>query len=134
MGLDISGEAIQQALAKRKESQNVVFETHDLEFGYVTSGNYDVIVMVRYVNLELLAGLPEILNDDGVIVTEQHLAVETDRVLSGPMDPNFRVAPGLLKAAVPQMTVLHEYEGFAVDPLGEEVALSQLVVSKRDDA
>lgn len=130
LGVDISEVALQQARAKQKDSHSVLFESHDLESGFSSSINFDVIVMVRYVNHELLASLPAILNVNGMIITEQHLAIETDRELSGPMDPRFRVEPGSLKAAIPGLRLVHEFEGFAIDPLGEEVALSQLVAVK----
>ena len=129
--VDISDVAIDQARNKQSASPEIDFVVHDLEIGYTPTGKYDLIVMVRYVNLRLLGQMAEWLTDHGVIVTEQHLAIETDRPLSGPTNPKFRVQPGALKTTVAQLDVIHEFEGFITDPSGDESAVSQLIVCNR---
>lgn len=86
---------------------------------------YELIVMVRYVNMALLADLIARVGERGCLLCEEHL--RTRREVAGPRSAEFRLAPNqLLHAAAPLRVVFYR-EGIVVDPDGREAALAQLI-------
>jgi len=123
-----------ERLARDANERGLVVETcaADLERGLPAAiagrAAYDLIVMVRYVNLPLIASLIDKLTDGGIFVSEQHL--RTDLEVVGPTNPAFRLEPNaLLRAAAPLRA--HYYrEGIVTDPDGRRAALAQIVASR----
>lgn len=129
-GIDISEVAIELASAASLPSdQRPVYSVQDLENPEIED-KYDVIIMVRYVNLDLLATLDTYLRPNGVLMVEEHLSIENVANLTGPKDPSFRVARGVLRARLQNFRVVHEFEDIAHDPDGNTVALSQIVARR----
>jgi len=94
----------------------------------LADSDYDLIVMVRYVNMPLIAALAERLGDGGGLVCEQHL--KTSRDVVGPRNPAYRLAPNELLSAVGDLRVLFYREGIVADPDGREAALAQLIACR----
>ncbi|HEY5624700.1 MAG TPA: SAM-dependent methyltransferase, partial [Gammaproteobacteria bacterium] len=101
----------------------------DLETAELPAGPYDLIVMVRYTNANLIRRLPPLLADGGCFLCEEHL--ETDAEVVGPSDPAFRVAPGALRDLVSGLEILHYGEGLFTDPDGRTAALARLLARRQ---
>ena len=103
----------------------------DLEAGIPDSvalgTGYDLIVMVRYVNMPLLASLTARLAPGGVLISEQHL--KTDEEVVGPRSAAYRLAPNELLDTASDLRVHYYREGIVTDPDGRRAALAQLVAS-----
>ena len=89
------------------------------------TGDFDLIVWVRYIHRTLMPHLLARLRTGGVLVCEQHL--RSDAPVAGPTSASFRLEPGELAQSAVELRVLHAYEGPSVDPDGRRVALAQLV-------
>ena len=100
----------------------------DLDDGFEASGDYDLIVNIRYVNLPLVSMLVESLRPGGVLVIEQHLVTDADVI--GPRNPAFRVSRGQLGGVASGMVVRQIDEGMFDDPDGRRAALARLVARK----
>ena len=108
----------------------------DLEAGQSVvwpAGRYELIVIVRYVNQELLGHLFERLGDGGVLLCEQHVDSAEDVI--GPKNPAFRLRHNELlrnamRVAAEDGRVLYYREGVVTDPDGRQAALSQLVMRR----
>ena len=106
----------------------------DLEAGFTPMRDYDVIVNIRYVQLDLVAALLPFLRPDGVLVVEQHLrqaprAGQAAAVV-GPSNPAFRVAPGALARLAGGLDIAHLEEGCFTDPDGGVAALARLIARR----
>lgn len=129
--IDISPVALERA-ALLPGASGVCWSNVDLDQPTppIPAGPYDLIVLVRYVNLRIYPMLIEQLADHGVLLTEQHL--QTTAEVTGPRNPDFRVAPGALRRLCRELQPLYEFEGLLTDPDQRPVALVQLVAQKRD--
>ncbi|MCY3729990.1 MAG: class I SAM-dependent methyltransferase [Rhodospirillaceae bacterium] len=96
---------------------------------FLTAAQYDLVLMIRYTNLPLLDVLQSVLRKGGYLIVEEHLL--TDEAVAGPKNPDFRVAPGALKAAAAGLEVVAYREGLIDDPDGRPVALAQLIARRR---
>ena len=129
-GIDISNVAIELAsAASSKSDQKPSYEVQDLENSQI-QGNFDLIVMVRYVNFDLVSKFDAHLRPNGVVIIEEHLFRNDIPDLAGPKDPSFRVDAGSLRSRLKNVRILHEFEGLTQDPDGNKVALSQIVARK----
>lgn len=90
--------------------------------------DYDVIVVMRYVNLPLMRQLTRRLRPGGHLVSEQHL--RTGRDVIGPRNPAFRLEANALLAAAAGLRVLWYREGLVADPDGRLAALAQLIACR----
>ena len=90
---------------------------------------YSLIIMFRFVALDLLPVLPEILEVGGSLIIEEHLQWR-DEIVTGPTNEKFRVAPGELTRITDGLKVLYKYEGLVTEPDGGLAALSQLHMVK----
>ena len=131
IGIDISDVAIAQARELASGLDNVDFIVADLDNGVGLEQHFDLIVMVRYVNLELMQALPDLLVPGGAILIEEHLRWDDpDLELAGPQNPDFRTDPGAVAQALSSLETLHSFEGLVNDPLGELSALAQFIGTK----
>ena len=111
------------------EASHINWIQQDLEDA--TSRNfarYQLIVMMRYVNLPLLRSVTDNLVPGGFVLCEEHMRSEEDVV--GPRNPAFRVASGALKETLIELTPIHYNEGVIVDPNGDRSAVAQIIARK----
>jgi tellurite methyltransferase len=124
--IDISGDALLRA---RETAQRAALKLnwieHDLDEPLPLDARYQLILVVRYVNLPLIQRLAASLAPGGFLVCEEHLVTEADVV--GPTNPAFRVAPGDLLAAAGGLKIHYLQEGVVAEPDGRFAALAQLV-------
>lgn len=125
-GVDISGEALSRA-RRSADARGVEVEwiERDLDTGPGVQGPFDLIVLIRYVDLALLAALCRELAPAGCVVVEEHLATERDDV-AGPRNPAFRVPSGALRRAAEDLEVIDSFEGGVSDPDGRPAVVARL--------
>ncbi|MDP6377737.1 MAG: class I SAM-dependent methyltransferase [Pseudomonadales bacterium] len=126
-GIDISRVGLEHARRSAKDANlDIDWVEADLESGALpVDGPFDLIVLFRYVNLELVSRLPPLLAPGGWLIVEEHLlAVDAE---NGPSNPAFRVAPGALRAAVGDLHIETEQEGFVNDPDGRKFPVARIV-------
>ena len=131
IGIDISDIAIAQARELSSNLANVHFLIADLDKGLPLNRAFDLIVLVRFVNLELIQQLQDFLVPGGSVLVEEHLHWDDPGVeLAGPKNPDFRVTPGALTQTLSSLECMHSYEGLVRDPSGELSALAQFIGKK----
>lgn len=86
---------------------------------------YELIVMVRYVNMPLVPRLIERLSEGGFFVCEEHLVSKHDVV--GPRNSEYRVRPNDLLRSAGGLNVVFYREGLVEDPDRRRAALAQLI-------
>lgn len=101
---------------------------HDLDQPFRFDTDYDLILVMWYVNLELITRLCDCLSPGGYILCQEHLI--TDEEVIGPTSTDFRVAPGSLRAAAPGLDVLLYEESVDIGADGERVASARLAARK----
>jgi hypothetical protein len=125
------GQKHARAQSQRGTGAHIRWLVADLEPGLpatVQSIGFDLIVMIRYVHLDLLASLCGALNPGGYLLTEQHL--QSKIAVGGPGRSAFRVASGALRERTVNLQCLVAEEGLFVDPDGKRMALSRLLARK----
>ena len=128
-GVDISAEALSRARASARQRRvRLELIEHDLDRPLTLSAVYQLILVIRYVNLPLMIQLTNFLAPGGFLICEQHLVSEADVI--GPENPAYRVAPGQLAAAVPELDMLYLNEALVTEPDGRLAALAQLVARR----
>ncbi len=124
-GIDISDVALVRAESTaRARGLSAEWMRRDLDTGHGVTGTFDLIVMIHYVDLDLIQDLAGHLAPGGHLIVELHLA--TDRAVGGPQDAAFRVAPGALRNAAGHLDILSYSEEIVEDPDGRTVALARL--------
>ena len=97
--------------------------------------NYGLIVMFRFVAPSLVPTLVSNLALGGHLLIEEHLQWSGPEAVSGPNNPDFRVAPQSLKEALlsgPQvLDLVDEFEGLVEEPDGSQAALSRIWVRRQ---
>ena len=129
-GVDISAQALERA-ARLAQAEDLVidWQQHDLEAGLpLDLGQFQLIVLFRYVNLELLAELPAHLAPGGLLLVEEHL--RTDAAVAGPRNPAYRVALEDLVAPLAPLEVLEATGEVVSDPDGAPVALARIAARR----
>ena len=127
--IDISQEGLQQTAQKAAEKKLTIHcIEHDLDEPYAFASNYGLIVVLWYVNLELISQLCDCLEPGGFLICEEHLRTEQEVI--GPGNPNFRVAPGALRDAVSSLDLLLYEESVEAIAEGGQVASARVVARK----
>ena len=128
--IDISPEGLKLA-RQEAESQELSINwiEHDLDQPYPFDTDYDLIIVMWYVDLGLISRLCDCLAPGGYILCEEHLI--TNQEVIGPTSSNFRVAPGVLREAVSGLDVLLYEESIEMNSEGEQVASARVVVKKQ---
>ncbi len=98
----------------------------DLDEGLPVSGPYDLIVLIRYLDLNLLASAIRCLSPGGVLVVELHMNPGSEPV-SGPGNPDFLISPGALADATGDLTPWIAEEGIRDTGPDRREALAQFV-------
>ncbi|MDJ0879284.1 MAG: methyltransferase domain-containing protein [Halieaceae bacterium] len=128
-GVDISAAGLARLQATADERGLAVnLIEHDLDEPLELADDYQLILVIRYVNLPLLTRLTQHLAPGGWLICEQHML--SDAEVIGPSTPAFRVAPGALSTAVPGLEVQSLREGLVTEPDGRLAALSRLVARR----
>jgi SAM-dependent methyltransferase len=124
--IDISPEGLSKA-RQLAESQglNINWIEHDLDQAFQFDTEYNLIIVMWYVNLALVSRLCDCLATGGYLLCEEHLI--TDQDVIGPSSSNYRIAPGALREAVSGLDVLLYEEIIENGSDGERVASARAV-------
>ena len=127
--VDISAQALDLALkTARGMGVFVNWLEHDLDEPLQLENRYQLILIIRYVNLPLIRQLTANLAPGGLLVCEQHLVTEADVI--GPTSPSYRVRSGDLLTVAEGLDIKHLEEVLVPDPDGRTAALARLVAQK----
>ena len=127
--IDISHEGLAEARRKADEQGlelNLI--EHDLDEPYPFDADYDLIVVLWYVNLDLVKQLCGCLAPGGYLLCEEHLRSDEDVI--GPGNPDYRVAPGALREAVAELQIELYEECIEPIPEGGRVASARVVARR----
>ncbi|MFK8022181.1 MAG: class I SAM-dependent methyltransferase [Pseudomonadales bacterium] len=128
--VDIADKGLERLVAGARPKHTVHTICHDLESGLPElEGNFDVIVMMRYLNLALIGPLCKLLAPDGVFFCEVLLENQGGASV-GPGAGRFRASAGALRQSFSGMELLHDFEGSLNDPDGKLAHVAQ-VIAKR---
>lgn len=127
--IDISPVGLERA-RRDAESRGLEIDwiEQDLDRPYDFDSDYQLIVVMWFVNLDLIARLCDCLAPGGYLLCEEHLVSGED--VAGPENPRFRVAPGALREAVSRLEILHYEESVGVDTAGQPLASARVVARK----
>ena len=127
--IDISAEGLNQARQKA-ESQGLSINwiEHDLDQAFEFDTDYDLIIVLWYVDLALITRLCDCLAVGAYLLCEEHLI--TDQEVIGPTSLNYRVAPSDLREAVSGLDILLYEESVEINSEGDQVASARVVVRK----
>ena len=124
--IDISSEGLKQARQKsEKLGLSINWIEHDLDQCYQFDRDYNLIVVMWYVDPGLISRLCHCLAPGGYLLCEEHLIV--DQEVIGPHNPDYRLAPGALRDAVTGLDVLFYRESVETAPEGGQVASARIV-------
>ena len=128
--VDISPVGLQKAKQSASEqSVDVNWMQHDLDQAFEFDTDYDLILVLWFVNLGLIRRLCNCLSPGGYILCEEHLITDEDVI--GPSSDDYRVAPGALREAVAGLEVLLYQESIEIgEDDGEPVASARVVARK----
>jgi len=129
--IDISPEGLNLARQyAENQGLSINWIEQDLDQTYQFDTDYDLIIVMWYVNLGLISRLCDCLAPGGYLLCEEHLI--TDQEVIGPTSLNYRVAPGVLREAVSGVDVLLYEESIEMNSEGEQVASARVVVKNGD--
>lgn len=130
--VDVSSVALEHGANRARELDvSVNWIEADLDDYSFDNGPYQLIVVARFLNRNMMPSLLNALADGGYLIYETHLQ-STIQNVGGPSSARFRLLPQeLLHLAYP-LRVVHYFEGIANDPDGAPMALAQLVGCKGD--
>ena len=124
--IDISPVGLNMARNKATDQGlSINWIEQDLDQPYPFDTDYDLIVVMWYVNPDLITRLCDCLAPGGYLLCEEHLI--TDQEVIGPNSSNFRVASGELREAVSGLEVLLYEESVEAIPEGGQVASARVV-------
>ena len=130
-GIDISAVGLERAQISAMEAGlRIEWRRRDLDEPLNISERFQVVCLFRYVNRALIRELPNLLAPGGILIVEEHLAVDTsqlDAPIVGPRNPEFLVHPGELASLLTGLKALHHAEGVVTDPDGRRAALARFV-------
>lgn len=125
--IDISAVGLSKARNKAENAGlDINWIEHDLDLPYEFDTDYDLTVVMWYVNLDLITQLCGCLAAGGYLLAEEHLV--TDEEVIGPQNSDFRVVSGALREAVSGLEVLLYEESIEPIPEGGQVASARVVV------
>lgn len=125
--IDISCEGLKLARQKaNNQGLNINWIEHDLDDPYYFDMDYDLIIVLWYVNPGLISRLCGCLAPGGYLLCEEHLI--TEQKVIGPTSPNYRVAPGALQKSAAGLDVVFYDESIRVNTEGAKIASARMVV------
>ena len=136
IGVDISDVALDRGETRARDLDlDIRWEQIDLENDPVLpDSQFDLIIMFRFVALELIEALVRKLNPTGILIIEEHLQWSDSSVeLSGPRSDRFRVEAGKLERLAEQFNLekVDVFEGLVEEPDGSLAAVARLTAKKR---
>jgi SAM-dependent methyltransferase len=127
--IDVSAEGLRKARQQAmQQGLEINWIEHDLDQVFSFDTDYDLIIVMWYVNLELITRLCDCLTAGGYLLCEEHLL--TDQEVIGPSSPDYRVVPGTLRETVSGLDVLLYEESVETSSTGEKVASARVVAQK----
>lgn len=124
--VDIAPFALERARVKARErGLQVNWIEADLDTFEPAHEGYDLIVVARYVNRQLMPRLTPALKPGGALLYEHHIRTEVE--VDGPKDPDFRLAPDELRQQFAELDIRYYREGLVKDPDGRTMALAQMI-------
>lgn len=131
-GYDVSPVAIGLARTEAdRRGVDVNFQAVDMNEIEVPAGKYDLITMFRYMNRPLWPRLVRALAPAGWLVMETHL--RSPHPVSGPQDPEMRLAPNELLDAFRDLRVVYYRESYEPsDRNGEMSSVARLLACNGD--
>ena len=128
--IDISSEGLKNARQNAAgQGLEINWIEHDLDRPFEFDRDYDVILVMWFVNLGLVTRLCGCLAPGGLLLCEEHLI--TDQAVIGPRTDDYRVAPGALRKAVAGLELLLYEESVETgEEDGERVASARVVARK----
>ena len=127
--IDISREGLKLTAARAQEAGlDIRCIEHDFDEPFAFDREYDLILVLWYVNLPLVEQLCGCLAPGGYLLCEEHLRTEAEVI--GPGNPDFRVAPGALRAAVESLEPLLYEETVETVEAGNRIASARVVARK----
>lgn len=128
--IDISAVGLAHArAAAERVGVAVNWIVHDLDAGLPVSVPYQLILQLHYINTAVTQAAVRLLAPGGLLICQQHL--RTDEAVGGPQSPQFRVAPGELRALAEGLEILHLEERVEERPGGVRMALATLVARRK---
>ena len=129
---DVSEVAISFAEHRaQEEGVSISWQVADIDHGLPSRVRYDLILMVRCVDLSIVRSACERLAPSGVILVENHLQINDPPLrLCGPSSPLYRVSPGSMMSAVKGLESFFTYEGIIEEPDGSHSAVAQVIARK----
>lgn len=127
--IDISKEGLDRARENARGTRlHVNWLEHDLDEPLAMDTAYQLIAIIRYVNLPLTRQLTGHLAPGGFLVCEEHLVSEADVI--GPANPAYRVTSADLLEAVEGLRIVHVEEVTVPDRDGRNAALARVVAQR----
>jgi len=127
--IDVSVEGLKLGRQQAAElGHEINWIEHDLDEPYPFDADYQLILVLWYVDLDLIARLCHHLAPGGYLLCEEHLQTAAEVV--GPCNRNFRVPPGALRTAVNGLEILLYEEKIGENEEGEPLASARLVAKK----
>ena len=127
--IDISREGLNLARQKAEDlGLDINWIEHDLDEPYRFDTDYDLIIVMWFVDLGLVSRLCACLAPGGYLICEEHLV--TDLEVIGPSSTNFRVTPGEAREAVSGLDVLLYEESIEMNDEGDHVASARVVARR----
>ena len=124
--IDISPEGLKIARQRAAEQDlEINWIAHDFDQPFDFDTDYDLILVMWYVNLALVTRLCGCLAPGGYLICQEHLNIDADVI--GPGSKDYRVVPGALHAAVSGLELLLYDESIETSPEGERVASARVV-------
>ncbi|MEM9741496.1 MAG: class I SAM-dependent methyltransferase [Pseudomonadota bacterium] len=132
-GIDLSKVGLERAADRALQARlPISWVQADLADGWRAvglAGRFDLIVIVRYLNLPLVTELIDHLTPGGLLLTEVH--ARADRPVVGPQSDRFRVQPAELWAAGQSAERVAFEQGYFEDTDGRLASLARLAVRHR---
>ena len=125
--IDISSAGLEKAQQSAiGQGLEINWIEHDLDQPFEFDRDYDVILVMWFVNLGLVTRLCDCLAPGGLLLCEEHLITDEDVI--GPTSDNYRIAPGALRQAVSGLELLLYEESIETgEDDGERVASARVV-------
>lgn len=128
--VDIAPEALRRGQVSAEEAGLTTIRWIEHDFDNPLPAmlkDYGLIVMIRYLNLDLLRAAATRLLPGGYVLAKVHL--QTEHAVAGPSGARYRAGAGELASAAEAagLTIQDYSEGLSVDPDGETVAVARLL-------
>ncbi|NNE62613.1 MAG: methyltransferase domain-containing protein [Gammaproteobacteria bacterium] len=127
--IDISSEGLKKAHQNAvSRGLHINWIEHDLDQPYNFENDYQLVVIMWYVNLTLISRLCNCLAPGGYLLCEEHLV--SDCNVAGPGSSSFRVEPGQLREAVSGLNIVFYQESIEANDEGEQIASARVVARR----